>query len=256
METRKIPFEILAQPDETTCGPTCLHAVYRYYADPVELGALINEVPSVSGGGTYAVHLATHALKRGYPVRLYTYNLQVFDPVWFQLGITLTERLALRAEYVRSPDLKRACAAYLEFLSLGGEIRWRDLTAALIRKYISRSVPILTGLSATYLYQSAREFGFGHDYDDVRGEPVGHFVVLTGYDAETRNVYVADPFKLNPVSELQQYAVNIDRVICSILLGVLTYDANLVIIGSRQAHRNEFSGVKQRPEGLNIGRKR
>jgi hypothetical protein len=85
---------------------------------------------------------------------------------------------------------------------------------------------------------------------------VGHFVVLTGYDSETRNVFVADPFQLNPVSEGQQYAVNIDRVLCSILLGVLTYDANLVIIGSREAHRNEFSGVKPRPDGFDPNRRR
>ena len=249
MDRRQIPFEIQAQPDETTCGPTCLHAIYNFYDDPVSLSALVGEVPSVTGGGTYAVHLATHALKRGYPVRLYTYNLQVFDPTWFQGTVRLESRLALRAGFVSSPDLKHACAAYLEFLSLGGVIRWRDLTPALIRKYISRSVPVLTGLSATYLYQSAREFGVGQEYDDVRGEPAGHFVVLTGYDSDTRNVYIADPFKSNPVSEEQQYAVNIDRVLCSILLGVLTYDANLVIIGSRGSHRNEFSGVKPRPDG-------
>lgn len=238
-------FHILPQPDETTCGPTCLHAVYRYYGDKVDLERVIQEVPSIQGGGTYAVHLATHALQRGHPVRLYTYNLQVFDPTWFATpGLDLAERLMHRGEYVRNPDLKRACSAYGEFLRLGGEIRWRDLTPSLIRKYINRGLPILTGLSATYLYQSAREFGFGHDYDDIRGDPVGHFVVLFGYEREERNVLVADPFKLNPVSSSQVYAVNIDRVICSILLGVLTYDANLVVIyptesrgGARHAGR-------------------
>lgn len=247
METRRIPFEILAQPDETTCGPTCLHAIYNHYQDPVELKKLIAEVPTLTGGGTYAVHLATHALKRGYPVRLYSYNLQVFDPTWFSPSVNLAQKLKARREVVTSQDMKGACTAYLEFLSLGGEIRWRDLTPALIRKYISRGVPILTGLSATYLYQSARERTDNQEYDDIRGEPTGHFVVLTGYEPEERNVQVADPY---PVSEGHKYAVNIDRVLCSILLGVLTYDANLVIIGSREANRNEFSGVRPRPVGI------
>ncbi|MBC7792494.1 MAG: hypothetical protein H7Z43_02200 [Clostridia bacterium] len=250
MDVSKLPFEIFAQPDETTCGPTCLHAVYRYYDDQLDLRQLINEVPSLSSGGTYAVHLATHALRRGYPVRLYTYNLQVFDPTWFVKGADIAKKLAARSEFVKSADLKMACATYLQFLAMGGEIRWKDLTPGLIRKYISRRQPIITGLSATYLYQSAREFGFGHDYDDVRGDPVGHFVVLTGYDSETRNVFVADPFKLNPYSEVQQYAVNIDRVLCSILLGVLTYDANLVVIRSKAPpSREEVTAVKSRPMG-------
>lgn len=251
MDVSKLPFEIQAQPDETTCGPTCLHAVYRYYKDEFDLKQLIQEVPSLSTGGTYAVHLATHALRRGYPVRLYTYNLQVFDPTWFtQDNVNLAEKLTARSEFVKSPDLKRACGAYLQFLAMGGEIRWQDLTPALIRKYIGRKTPIITGLSATYLYQTAREIGEGAEYDDVRGHPSGHFVVLTGYDADTRCVFVADPFKLNPYSEVQQYAVNIDRVLCSILLGVLTYDANLVVIRSKQtSSREEVTAVKPRPMG-------
>lgn len=251
MDVSKLPFEISPQPDETTCGPTCLHAVYRYYKDDLDLKRVIEEVPSLSSGGTYAVHLATHALRRGYPVRLYTYNLQVFDPTWFaDDDVDLAQKLAARSEFVQSADLKRACSAYLQFLAMGGEIRWRELTPSLIRKYIARRTPIITGLSATYLYQTAREFGFGHDYDDIKGDPVGHFVVLTGYDSETRNVFLADPFKLNPYSEVQQYAVNIDRVLCSILLGVLTYDANLVVIRSKAASsREEVTAVKPAPMG-------
>ena len=29
----RLPVEILPQPDETTCGPTCLHAVFRYFGE-------------------------------------------------------------------------------------------------------------------------------------------------------------------------------------------------------------------------------
>ena len=32
------------QPDETTCGPTCLHAVYRYWGTERSLDSLIGEV--------------------------------------------------------------------------------------------------------------------------------------------------------------------------------------------------------------------
>jgi hypothetical protein len=34
----------------------------------------------------------------------------------------------------------------------------------------------------------------------------------------------------NPASHTQIYPVNIDRAICAILLGVLTHDANLLVI--------------------------
>jgi hypothetical protein len=135
---------------------------------------------------------------------------------------------------------------YLEFLDRGGRLRFAVLTTGLICKYLSRSTPILTGLSATYLYRSAREFGPFSDFDDVRGEPTGHFVVLCGYDREERNVLVADPLKSNPLSHSHHYLVNIDRVIASILLGIVTYDANLLIIEPRRDRAGERHAAADR----------
>ena len=112
-------------------------------------------------------------------------------------------------------------------------------TPGLIRKYLKREIPLLTGLNATYLYDSSREFVDGQRlvYDDIRGESTGHFVVLAGYDRVLRNVLIADPLKPNPVSSHQQYEVNIYRLICSIMLGIVTYDDNLLIIEPRKKRK-------------------
>jgi hypothetical protein len=170
-------------------------------------------------------------LRRGYRARIYTYKLQLFDPTWLTAGgPDLREKLRRQMEFKHDPRLQAASRAYLEFLDLGGELRFEDLTTALIRKYLNRSVPLISGLSATYLYRTPREFGPRADYDDIRGEPSGHFVVLCGYDREARTVRVADPLLPNPLAPGQLYEVSIDRVLCAILLGVLTYDANLLII--------------------------
>ena len=48
------------------------------------------------------------------------------------------------------------------------------------------------------------------------------------------HILIADPYIKNPVAAKQFYQVNIDRVICAILLGVLTYDANLLVIHPRR----------------------
>ena len=87
----------------------------------------------------------------------------------------------------------------------------------------------MTGLSATYLYRSVRETPAGQE-DDVGGEPVGHFVVLCGYDRETRKVELADPYVPNPYSADHMYEVGIERLLCAVMLGIATYDANLVIV--------------------------
>ena len=71
--------------------------------------------------------------------------------------------------------------------------------------------------------------------DDVRGEPVGHFVVLTGYRKDTREVLIADPLKSNPLVGTRYYAVKTERLIGAILLGAVTYDANLLVIEPKQS---------------------
>ncbi len=219
------------QPNDETCGPTCLHALYRYYRDRVPLETVIHEVPRLPSGGTLGVMLARHALRRGYRARIYSYNLQLFDPTWFDLDTPgMRERLQAQRAFKPDAKLRAATDAYLEFLELGGELRFEDLTKALIRKFLNRQTPILTGLNATYLYRCAREFGPKSDYDDVRGQALGHFVILSGYDRDERTVSIADPLLPNPVSPRQHYEVSMDRVIGAILLGIVTYDANLVVI--------------------------
>jgi len=225
------PLVISPQPDETTCGPACLHTVYRYFNDQVALEKVIGEVDTFDEGGTLGVWLGCHALRRGYRVTIYSYNLQVFDPTWFGHDIDfIIGRLKQQMTYKKDHKLRVATQAYIQFLELGGKVRFRDLEASLIRKYVKRHVPILTGLSATYLYRSAREFGPDGEFDDVRGEPAGHFVIIHGYDRSKRSVYVADPLQVNPLAEGHLYEVDINRLIGSILLGIITYDANLLVI--------------------------
>ncbi|MDO8946717.1 MAG: C39 family peptidase [Desulfocapsaceae bacterium] len=229
MESR-FALDILSQPDDTTCGPTCLHAVYRYYGDEISLKQVVSEAHLLEGGGTLEVLLACHALRRGYRATIYTYNLQVFDPIWFEnLDINLSAKLKQQIKVKNSKRLKVATKAYLEFLALGGKLRFKDLTTALLRKYLKQDKPILCGLSSTYLYHCAREFGPTLESDDIRGVPTGHFVILCGYDLHNRHVFVADPLK-HPSGKGQLYEVDIDRLVGSILLGILTYDANLLII--------------------------
>ena len=228
---RRLPMQMRRQPNETTCGPSCLHAIYRYYGEDISLEKVISEVRSLKAGGTLEVFLGCHALSMGYSALIYTYNLTAFDPTWFgPAAPDIRERLKAQLKVKADPKLHTATKGYLEFLELGGEIRFQDLTTSLIRKYLNRSVPVLAGLSATYLYQSPREFGMDGNWDDVQGRVCRAFRRALRIQQGTKDRPVADPLFPNPVSENHIYIVNIDRVLCSILLGVLTYDASLLII--------------------------
>ena len=215
---------------DTTCGPTCLHAVYRYFGDDITLSQVIEDVIELESGGTLAVMLGLHALKRGYKARLFTYNLQLFDPTWFADNVNLRRKMGAQARVKSNPRLHTATWANIEFLERDGEINFEDLEPSLLYRYLNRSIPILTGLSATYLYRTARERGWDDEFDDIRGESSGHFVVLCGYDRQKREILVADPLHGIRRNREHKYTVNVYRLICAIMLGVLTYDGNLLII--------------------------
>jgi hypothetical protein len=225
-------FIVDEQLDDETCGPACLHGIYRHYGDRVSLDVLTRELDLADYSGTFDVFLANHALRRGYKVTLYTYNLQVFDPTWFNLPPgEIRQRLRAQAAVKRKwRRLQLATRGYDEFLALGGRLRFSDLEPSLLRKYLKRGIPVITGLSATYLYRSMRDIPDTNEDDDVRGEPVGHFVVLTGYRRDTREILIADPLRNNPLVRSRYYAVKMHRLIGAILLGTMTYDANLLII--------------------------
>jgi hypothetical protein len=225
-------FDIQAQPDDVTCGPTCLHALYQYYGDTIPLKQVIREVKQLKRGGTLAVMLGNHALRRGYKAHIYTYNLNVFDPSWFkhssgEIAGFLKQQMDFK---LKRRKLQVASRAYIKFLEEGGELHYAELDAELIKNYIAQSIPILTGLSATYLYGTPREIPQFDIYDSIKGEPAGHFVVITGYDEEENCVYLHDPMEPNPLGKGQVYNVSVTRLINSIMLGIVTYDANLLVI--------------------------
>lgn len=230
--THALDLEILTQPDDASCGQTCLQAVYRYFGDELPLESILAAVPTLPGGGTLAVNLANHALRRGYQALIYTYNLAVFDPTWFEgRPVDLADRLRQQVREKRDARLAAATPSYLEFLELGGELEMEDLTPGLLGRWLARDRPILTGLSATFLYRCAREVGETTLVGDaIRGHPTGHFVVLCGWDAEERKVCVADPLEDSPRFQDHLYWLPVERVITAILLGVLTYDGNLLVL--------------------------
>jgi len=229
-----LSFDIRRQPDGITCGPTCLHALYRFYGDPISLADVIVQVSPCQQGGSLAVYLAIHAMRRGYGATILPYNLTVFDPTWRDLDyLQMARKLEAQLPYKKGlPGFEEVTRAYLEYLDLGGRIQFKVITPALIRKYLKAGIPILTGLSATYLYDCPREREHNGSwvYDDVGGDSCGHFVVLSGYNKESRRVLVADPLVPNPMANGRYYDVDIYRLVCAIMLGILTYDGNMLII--------------------------
>lgn len=220
---------VLPQPTGDVCGPTCLHAIYRFLGRDVPIERLIEQVPALPDGGTLAVFLGLHAVGEGFRATIYTNNLQTFDPTWFRPGVDLSRKLEAQRAKKADEKLRIATDAYLEFLRRGGRVRMRTFTSELLRGFLDRGLPILAGLSSTYLYDCPRELPSG-EHDDIAGSPGGHFVVISGYDADREHVLIADPLPDNPKFEKPYYSVELNRLLAAVHLGIVTYDANLLVI--------------------------
>jgi hypothetical protein len=222
------------QPDDLTCGPTCLRKVFDYYGLHLDDDEVLGGLTRNEDGGTLAVHLGAAARTRGFAARIYTYDLRTFDPTWAALPPDrLAEKVHARIPHLTDVKRLRAARAYLEFLERGGEIRFDELGPSLLRQIIDREHPVLAGLSATYLYGHPRErqtAGGELVADDVAGEPTGHFVVIVGYEHWGRRFSLRDPSAHVPLSPGSRQVVDAQRLINAILLGDVTHDAVLLEI--------------------------
>lgn len=240
------------QPTETSCGPTCLEAVYRYYGYKTSVSQIIKETPRLPMGGTLAVMLGNHALARGFNVKIYTYNLAVFDPSWFTptpIGRKrLIAKLEAQMEAKAQKKLSMACQEYIRFLMLGGTLHMADLSQPLIAHHLKRGVPLLTGLSSTYLYMGPRERNEGERQivDDVAGYPEGHFVIIEKFNEKTQKVTIADPYGHNPFSRNLRYTISMERLLTAMFLGIITYDANFVVITPKWMNEDIFQEIPKK----------
>lgn len=231
--SHELRLERFTQPDDVTCGPTCLRKVFLYFGLDLPLDAVLGEIDRNEDGGTLAVFLGLAAVRRNFQARIYSYDLRIFDPTWRKLSRDeLIEKLRLRIPHLASPKARRSAKAYLKFLEIGGTIAFEELTPQLLKRTLNRNHPILAGLSATHLYGFSRE---RHDPDthlliddDIAGDPTGHFVVITGYEHWGRRFVILDPSAHVPVTKDGRLVVDAQRLINSILLGDLTYDAVLL----------------------------
>jgi hypothetical protein len=224
------PFRIEAQPDDDTCGATALHAVYRHFGDDMSLERTIREVHHLADGGTLEVLLGIHALRRGYQVKLHSYNLQRVRPL---VGGPSPGRNAPGSCWPNRASRKaRSCRppAWPIAIPQGrrrGALR-RPLPCPPAR--LLRPGPAGAHGPQRHLplpqQTRVRRVSKGESiYDDLRGKPMGHFVVLCGM--ERKMVLVADPYQDNPVQPDLYYHVPVGRLINAIMLGIVTYDANI-----------------------------
>ena len=121
----RLAVDILPQPDETTCGPTCLHAIYRYWQEDEPLSEVIARTGKSSRAARWPYSWRATPCARATAPRSIPITSTVFDPTWFTdptVEIAHAAGLATRGQE-RLPAA--VCDRRLPgiSLSLGGRLR-------------------------------------------------------------------------------------------------------------------------------------
>lgn len=220
----------VVQPDDTTCGPSCLAQVAASFGVQASVPDLVAGLTRLQHGGTLGVFLALRAMDLGFRAAVYPMGLKVFDPTWWDLDpAALVERLHRRRAAVSTAIDREVIDAWIRFIEQGGAVRFEELTPGLMCAIINRGHPIICGLNVTWLYRESREQDDGRP-DDIGGEQVGHFVTIAGYGASGANFDIRDPHWEAPFGVDGHYRVDVHRLIHAILIGDRTRDAVLVEI--------------------------
>ena len=211
--------------------------MYRYWGDQEPLQTIIARMYRLEQGGTFAVFLGCDALRKGYGAAIYTYNVTVFDPTWFTRNVDIAERLTKQREVKSDERLQVATSGYLQFLQLGGRLRFADLSQVLVRallrfRLLQRSAAL--HLSVRVLNPDGSSSSPGISDMGQSGHGTQDYAMAGSFSRARRHVLVVDPYQPNPYGEAHEYWISIDRVVTAILLGIVTHDANLLVVYPRR----------------------
>lgn len=221
-----MPINPYCQTEDNTCGLCCLRMVLNYHGKDVPLEDLQTIMPPRADIGLYDSHVGLLAMMMGFSSTIFTYNYQIFHPLWNHLS---------RDEIIQNLEVKKlesdaapyalAIDSYINYLKAGGELLFYPLSKEMILAQFDLGLPLLAALDMGFLYDCAH---FQDLYSDSRST---HFVVLHGFDPERNTFHVTDPWYNIPIPHKNgQYTLSADRVINAIFLAQDKHDAALVVI--------------------------
>lgn len=225
-----LDVESQIQPDDISCGIVCLRMMLGYIGVSVSYDDLLKMIPPHPDIGLYDSHVGTIARALGFSCAIYSYNYQIFCPIWNRLDKKeLLEKLEIKKKNQRESSRILATQSYIDFLKSGGDILFYPLSKELILSHLDQNLPLIVALDMTFLYDCVPMM------DEYSGEKATHFVVLHGFDSESCSFELSDPWHSNPLPNNNgRYFIDADRLINAVLLGQDKNDSALIVIENKK----------------------
>lgn len=159
----ELNFSLNSKPYYQNCGLKCLDALFQYYRIDKTPKDLIKKDTNKP---LWISDLGSLVLGAGLPVTLFTYSQKIFRPEWF--NFSKQKIFAKLRKREKNLLIDRARRSILDFLKLGGKLKFEVLNAERLKYYIKNKKPVLLAASSSIIHH--------------RFMLSGHFVVLIGYD--------------------------------------------------------------------------
>lgn len=199
-----------------TCGPSSLTNIYAHFGKEVGLEKILNDLKVKDDETTYLPQLARHIQQNGLATQVLSSCPFNMSPDWKDLDkSSLIENLkAWTTHHHKNPWIKDALFL-LYYLEEGGRVNLVDLSTKLIDEELTKGNVVLCCLEESWLW-GKRKVSNVVEYDSIRGEPRGHFVVV--YGQKDDEYLVSDPYPTNLPERQGLYSVSKDKLLVSVLV--------------------------------------
>lgn len=170
------------------CGQYALKQILAFYGDDVDIKEITHKLGSRIDLGVWSSQILAFVKNRGYKVDFCTNSLRVLDLSWEKLSSKkIADKLRKRLKFKKEKmfDYK----AYIKYFSSGGSVNFEPITKETIKKYLDKKKPVLMCVNSTYFYHKKRRYK--GKFDDIKGNEVGHYIVVAGYDK--KRFFIVDP---------------------------------------------------------------
>jgi len=207
----------------STCGPLCLLNIYNHLGVETTLEKILKDLKINDSKATYITQLSGHVQKMGLKAVLLMSNPFIISPEWKDLPRkNIIEKLGKWLVYSKSLKSKSDTqvrslknAEYLvSYLKNGGDLRIVDLTTKLMDDFLDRRYILLSCLEQSWLWEK-RKIKNKAEFDDIKGQARGHFVVVYGQSGS--DYKVSDPYPTGLPGKEGLYEINKDKFLVSSL---------------------------------------
>ncbi len=199
-----------------SCGPVCLLNVYRYFGIKTELKDILKELRIDDKTTTYPAQLASHLLSNGLKTVFINTNPFVVSPSWKNIrNKELVQKLTKWLKKNKKGRWEKSAKYLLKYLKKGGEIKICDLSTKMIDEYMAEGYLLICCLEESWIW-GERKIKGTNKFDDIKGEPRGHFIIL--YDKEGEDYLVSDPYPTGLKNRNGLYKLDKNKLLAATLV--------------------------------------